>query len=90
MNKTYKTLLIISAITVSSLVYVTANAYDYVVKDKYGRVVAYGNDKDGKYIQYDKFGKKEYEIEKDGTVEDEYGRNKFYIDKDWYYNSFSK
>ena len=57
-----------------------AVAYDYTIKDKYGRVVSYANQKDNKIQEYDKFGRTTTTIE-DNRVKDRYGRTKFYIEK---------
>ena len=56
-------------------------AYDAVIKDKYGRVTGYVDQKGDKTYKVDKYGKRGDYIEADGDIKDKYGRTKGKIEK---------
>ena len=56
-------------------------AYDATIKDKYGRVVGYLDQKGDKTYVVDKYGKRGDFIESDATIKDKYGRKKGKIEK---------
>lgn len=59
----------------------TADAYDGVIKDKYGNTTGYlDNDGDKTYV-LDKYGRRGDYIEDDGTIKDKYGAEKGKIEK---------
>jgi len=49
-------------------------AYDYKIKDEFGRTTGYVDEKDGKVQVYDNYGRKGNTVESDGTIKDTYGR----------------
>ena len=51
-------------------------AYDAVIKDKYGRVTGYLDQKGDKTYMVDKYGIRGDYIEADGDIKDKYGRTK--------------
>lgn len=52
---------------------ICANAYDYTIKDEYGRVSGYAIEKDNKLIVVDRYGNKEYTV-KNGIIYNLYGK----------------
>ena len=56
-------------------------AYDAVIKDKYGRVTGYLDQKGDKTYVVDKYGKRGDYIESDGDIKDKYGRTKGKVEK---------
>ena len=56
-------------------------AYDYVIKDKRGRVTGYMDTKGDKTYILDKYGRRGDYIKSDGTIKDKYGRTKGKIEK---------
>ena len=76
MNKLSITLLLFLTLLSNNLL-----AYDAVIKDEYGRVTGYLDQRGDKTYVIDKYGKHGDFIESDGTIKDEYGRKKGEIKK---------
>ena len=70
-------LLFILSILISN----TLLAYDAVIKDKYGRVTGYLDQKGDKTYMVDKYGRRGDYIDADGDIKDKYGRTKGKIEK---------
>jgi len=60
---------------------ITVFAYDYVVKDKYGKVTGYMDKQGDRTYMIDKYGRRGDYIESDGTIKDKFGRKKGKINK---------
>ena len=55
-------------------------AYDYQIKDRYGKVTGYADEEKDGYQAYDKYGRKTNSVKED-RISDKYGKTKGYISK---------
>jgi len=75
--KNYKLNLIVAvSFTLFIFQFINAFAYDAKIKDKYGRVTGYLDQKGDKTYIVDKYGKRGDYIESDGDIKNKYGRTK--------------
>ena len=80
--KNFLKLIVIIVLWFSILLSINVSAYDAVIKDKYGRVTGYLDQKGDKTYMIDKYGKRGDYIESDGTIKNKYGRTKGKVEKD--------